>query len=142
MSSVASEGMNHFFSDVANLGEYVLNPSTVFSQNFKANALGLASPVFDVLTEEAHLRGDAGNTKCRHNVVITISSHFVTYDLIGIAHHHTFWEMCVLLYVLEDGKVAWVSRLNIVRLSSVIWPDKLVAGCMAVDNEFEIACVG
>jgi len=113
----------------------VVHPQHVFSDDIVANGLGLAAPVLDVLSEEAHLRSHGWDSKRSHHVVVGVSAHLVADDFVGVALEGTVGEWGVLIDVLEDCQVARRPRLDVIGSTAIEGPHELVAGGMAVDDE-------
>ena len=92
-----------------------------------AHLLGFAPPVFDVLSEEAHLGRDGWDAERGQHVVIGIAAHLISNDLIGVAFEGTIWEWSIFIDILENGEVTWRTRLDIVWCTTVEWPHELVS---------------
>ena len=118
--------------------EYIFYPLRIFTKNFVADRFGLAPPIFDELAKESHFRCYRWNSKCFEHVIICIPSHFIPYHFIWVSFHWSIWETCVLSNILKYSKIPWCSWLNIIRFSSVEWPDKFVPWCVTVYYEFQL----
>jgi cytosine/uracil/thiamine/allantoin permease len=116
----------------------VFDPSAVIAQNFVANRFRLASPVFNVLTKVAHFRGYGRDSESGKEVIVSISSHFVTNYLIRITFHYSVWEWSVLSNILENGERTRNSLFYIIWFTTIEWPYEIITRSMAIDNEFDI----
>jgi len=128
----------YLFTNRGNMGHYILNPLTVFPNDFKANSFRLALPVLDVLAKETHLRCHWWDTECGQDVVISITTHLVADYFVRISFHNTVREVSVLGNVLEDLEGTWGSCFDIVWLSSVVRPNELVSRGVTINNEFDV----
>jgi len=120
----------------------VLYPAGVVSEDLKANRLRLAPPILDELAEEAQLGGDRRDTERGEHIVIGVSAHLVTNDLVGVAFHDALGERSMLSDILEDGEVSWRSLVNVIWLAPVVGPYKVISGCVEVNYEFDLMLSG
>lgn len=116
----------HLISYIVKMGEDVLDPARVLSQDLEADSLALASPVVDVLPKEAHLRRHGWYPVGCEHVVVSITAHFVSDDLIRITLHDAIWERRIFGYILEDSQHARGSVVDVIGFATVEWPYKVI----------------
>ena len=127
--------------DVVDVLEHIFHPAGVFTNNLKAHPNRLALPIFDVLSEVAHLTRNRRNPKSTHNIIISISAHLVSDDFVGVSGEHTLRKMPMLLNILKDRKIPWVSLINVIWLMSIVWPDELIPRSMTIYHKLNLPSI-
>ena len=120
-----------------NVLHYVLHPSRIFSKNLITYTFGLTSPILNILPKETHFRSYRGYTKCSHQEIILVTTHLITYNLIWIPFHDTVWERSILGNILKHCKITRGSCFDVIRFTTIVWPDKLITWSMTINNELK-----
>ena len=117
----------------------VLEPITVFLADAEGSAFVFDGPFANILIFISKFSGDGWDVEGCENPVIHISTNLLSDKLLRIPIILiAIRELSLLLDLLKDCENSWVSSLDIIFRSSVIWVDPHISIRMEIVNKLDL----